>query len=297
MSMPTGDCNTCGYHKAMSNPAKGARIPGEFGKCTRPLGLCPPIRERIEPAGGPTSITYPPERPLSVREEKRKQELEAVVIRNFAAFYEVGCALREINNSRLYRVTHRRFDFYCKELFEVAGRTAYHLIEAADVVDNVRQAMLESVPNWAQNESVNNCSQTEDDPENVRNCAQVDEKPTDIPLPQNEAQARALVKVPPERQPEIWQQAVSSAPEGKVTAAHIRRTIKGLNLASTTAAIKKAKDDLEVKPEKMSDQFKAAMRAFFDAVNIERKHDWKHTDRRAVLRIIQTLHTAVNMEL
>lgn len=36
------DCTTCEFHKAMSNPRKGIRIPGKFGKCTRPEGLCLP---------------------------------------------------------------------------------------------------------------------------------------------------------------------------------------------------------------------------------------------------------------
>ena len=34
------DCATCDHHKGMSNAAKGVKIPGEFGKCTRPGGLC-----------------------------------------------------------------------------------------------------------------------------------------------------------------------------------------------------------------------------------------------------------------
>jgi hypothetical protein len=33
-------CSGCEYRKAMNNPKKGVRIPGEFGKCIRPGGLC-----------------------------------------------------------------------------------------------------------------------------------------------------------------------------------------------------------------------------------------------------------------
>lgn len=33
-------CSSCNHHKGMSNPAKGVRIPGEYGKCTREGGLC-----------------------------------------------------------------------------------------------------------------------------------------------------------------------------------------------------------------------------------------------------------------
>ena len=36
----TPDCSTCDHKKAMSNPKRGRKIPGQHGKCTRPEGLC-----------------------------------------------------------------------------------------------------------------------------------------------------------------------------------------------------------------------------------------------------------------
>ena len=43
------DCNTCEYLKGMMNPKKGVKIPGGFGKCTRPGGHCDPdlVRGKI----------------------------------------------------------------------------------------------------------------------------------------------------------------------------------------------------------------------------------------------------------
>ncbi len=38
-------CQDCQWHKARNNPAKGVKIPGEFGKCTRPDGLCDHINQ------------------------------------------------------------------------------------------------------------------------------------------------------------------------------------------------------------------------------------------------------------
>lgn len=34
------NCTTCDFHKGMSNKAKGVKVPGEYGKCTRPEGPC-----------------------------------------------------------------------------------------------------------------------------------------------------------------------------------------------------------------------------------------------------------------
>jgi len=39
-----GDCSACQWHKAMSNSKKGVKIPGGFGKCTRPEGHCNPTQ-------------------------------------------------------------------------------------------------------------------------------------------------------------------------------------------------------------------------------------------------------------
>lgn len=53
--------------------------------------------------------------------------------------------------------------------------------------------------------------------ENVRNCVQT--------LPANEAQARPLTSFPAEQQAEVWQEAVETAPAGKLTGAHVERTV------------------------------------------------------------------------
>lgn len=37
---PAGNCDACDYHKSQNNPAKGVKIPGRYGKCTRPEGRC-----------------------------------------------------------------------------------------------------------------------------------------------------------------------------------------------------------------------------------------------------------------
>ena len=48
----------------------------------------------------PLNESFPGMPPMSVREKKRLAELEGVVTANFKAFYEVGCALREICERR-----------------------------------------------------------------------------------------------------------------------------------------------------------------------------------------------------
>ncbi|PSB31365.1 hypothetical protein [Chlorogloea sp. CCALA 695] len=73
---------------------------------------------------------------LSQDEEKERHRLELKVER---AYYEAGSALRELKDKRLYRSTHRTFDAYCQERFGLSSRHSYRLIEAANVVNNLKE--------------------------------------------------------------------------------------------------------------------------------------------------------------
>lgn len=46
--------------------------------------------------------------------------------------------------------------------------------------------------------------------------------------PQSEGVARAVASAPVEQQATAWQQAVATAPDGKVTAAHVYKIVKGM---------------------------------------------------------------------
>jgi hypothetical protein len=76
--------------------------------------------------------------PLSAGDSMRLLELETVVERGLETFYEVGRALCEIRDRRLYRETHRKFEDYVRERWGWYRQRAYGYIEAARVVDNVR---------------------------------------------------------------------------------------------------------------------------------------------------------------
>ena len=128
------------------------------------------------------------------RDKKRLEELETIIDRTQHSFVECGCALKEIQTDRLYEKVRgvASFETYIRDRFGMARRTAYQLIDASKVI------------------------------ENVRNCGQVEV------LPATESQARPLTRLKddPEKQRVAWQKAVETAPEGKVTAAHVRKVVR-----------------------------------------------------------------------
>ncbi len=225
--------------------------------------------------------------PVSVKDQNRLAELEVIVTKNFKAFYEVGCALREIREKRYYRQAHNTFEDYCREMWDILERSANFQIKAANVVDNLQLKLGEAnhgtiVPGLGLSE---NSNQT-------------------IPLPENEHQARILSRVPPEDQPSVWVEAVKTIPEGgKITASHIKKTMREMNLASMSAVRKEVtetdmgKKGDDIKDDRVSKKFKSSFTDFFDQVQKERQHNWRYTDKKVVLRFLKAIYTTVNSEI
>ncbi len=101
-------------------------------------------------------------------------------------FHDVGCALKEINDLRLYREDHQSFEDYCQQEWEMSRKTAYQLMAASVALATIR--------------------------ENV---------PDTMPLPSNEAQIRPLTSLPPSVQPKVWMEAVESSEGRRVTGSHV----------------------------------------------------------------------------
>lgn len=99
-------------------------------------------------------------------------------------FVEVGTALSEIRDSRIYRATFKTFEEYCETRWEFSKRQCDRLISAAKVTENLGPMG---------------------------------------PKPESERQARPLAKLPAEQQPAAWAKAQEKAKdEGKPVAASIQ---------------------------------------------------------------------------
>jgi hypothetical protein len=77
-------------------------------------------------------------------EADRLAELEDVVERGLATFVQVGEALAQIRDGRLYRVTHDTFEGYVRDRWGFSVAQGKRLIAAAEVVDAV--APIGAVP-------------------------------------------------------------------------------------------------------------------------------------------------------
>src|SRR5215471_1333793 len=105
---------------------------------------------------------------LTVAERSRLHELEAQVHRGLTSFLEVGRALQEIRDGRLYRATHTTFAAYCADRWDFSRQHVNRLIRSVGIVNS-----LEPIGS----------------------------------RPENEAQARVLAGVAPEVRREVWRAA------------------------------------------------------------------------------------------
>lgn len=134
---------------------------------------------------------------LVPEEANRLARCEAAIARGIKAFGEVGAALFEIREGRLYRQTHGTFDDYCQERWGMSKTHANRLINASAVMTNV-------IPIGV--------------------------------IPTAESQVRPLAKMPPDEQKSIWREAVETAPRGKVTARHVESVVKARCASSAPTA-------------------------------------------------------------
>jgi len=112
---------------------------------------------------------------ITIQESARLVELEGKISSGLQTFVDVGEALMEIRDSRLYRgVEHKTFEAYCREKWNFSKPYATQLIGAAKVVRNIETVAIATVP-------------------------------------KTESQARPLAKLPAEQQPAAWEKAVEKA--------------------------------------------------------------------------------------
>lgn len=85
---------------------------------------------------------------LTPAEKRHLQSLERKIDRGLQTFREVGEALMEVRDSRLYRETHASFESYCGDRWQLSRDRAYQLIGAVEVVHALGDP--ESITNEAQ---------------------------------------------------------------------------------------------------------------------------------------------------
>jgi hypothetical protein len=158
--------------------------------------------------------------PLSEDEFRDYQAREEVIARGLKTFEEVGEALLDIRDRRLYREGYPNFNRYCQERWGMSRRHADRLIIASDVAEDLRPFGLTMA---------------------------------------NEAQARELAHLPPQIRPVAWKMAVDTWETDNPPSAHVRSTVNVFKIAMHTGAIDDGEGNGISVDDASSDHYKAAI--------------------------------------
>lgn len=138
---------------------------------------------------------------LEPGERLRLFSLEGKIREGLASFVEVGQALVEIRDSRLYRQSHKTFEDYVAQRWGISARHAYRLVDGAQIATNLlRPEPVGDATNWSP-----------------------------MPAPTAESQVRPLKGLDPTEQKEVWRQASAVAGDSPVTARHVEEAREELH--------------------------------------------------------------------
>lgn len=167
------------------------------------------------------------EKALDRGERETLETCERVIQGGLDTFIEVGGALSVIRDQRLYRSSHKTFEEYCREKWDMTGRRARQLCAAAGVVRNLLEDRREESPVSGLKSKVS--KGTAEDAEHTEggngNGARVpgldmfgnaetlkaETLKPELPKPTSERQVRPLTQLPREEQRAAYQEAVEDA--------------------------------------------------------------------------------------
>ena len=141
---------------------------------------------------------------LTAAEKKKLAKLEAVVSKGTS---DVGRALIEIRDQKLYRASHRTFESYCRDRWALSKSQGYRQIGAVEVLTDL---------------------------------SPIGDK---ITLPQNEAQCRPLIPLSTKERRKAWAEVAEKAAGKPITARLISQVVQSVRPGLATPAKEKRKPE------------------------------------------------------
>ncbi|MBU0969184.1 MAG: hypothetical protein KKC20_00990 [Proteobacteria bacterium] len=208
--------------------------------------------------------------PLSEIEHAQLEACENVIRKGLCTFLEVGRALAEIHDNRLYRETHSDFRLYYKDVWDLGKSRAYQQMDGYRVVKMLEDKMSTMV-DISENDSTSN----------------------GIILPVNERQTRALLKLKkdPDALHKAWatvRKTLKDDPKAKLTGALINKAVKDVKGEVVKKEHKKRQVDLEA-TQRLSPLFKRQCKVMEEVINEERNAGWQSTSQKEAVKWLKTL--------
>jgi hypothetical protein len=221
--------------------------------------------------------------PLTESERARFTECEQIVARGFHTFLEVGCALAEIRDNRLYREDYPGWTFekYCKKIWDMGKSHAHRQVAAYRVV-NLLESKWDQLASKSDESVLDKASPMGDF---FQNSPKI--------LPVNERQIRPLTQFKKDEDVcKAWFDGVvpqiQEDPKKKLTGALVNkavREVKGEAKKERREEIKKEVDNTAL----VSALFKRQYNILMEIIVEEQNNRWRAMKKAAVLSHLKEL--------
>ena len=209
-------------------------------------------------------------------EKQALKKYEAVIRKGLGTFLEVGHALAEIRDRRLYREFYKTFELYCRKVW---GLSKTHANRYIGGYETVRLLESQMAPMGAKI-----------DPDQGENPSEILES-QEIVLPVNERQTRPLTKLKPDDQVAAGAKVLeymNENPKAKLTAALVAQAVREVK----GEVVKKKVDNTRAEVGNtalVSNIFKRQYQVLLDVVMEERNQGWRNTKKAEVIRHLEAL--------
>ncbi|MCG8643315.1 MAG: hypothetical protein MI862_26550 [Desulfobacterales bacterium] len=207
---------------------------------------------------------------LTDPERDRLTECESIIRKGLGTFLEVGRALAEIHDNRLYRETHNDFRRYCKDIWDLGKSSAYRKMDSYRTIKLLEDKMS-PIGDISENGSA----------------------PDQIILPVNEYQTRHLLKLKqdPEAQLQAWsivQQTLKENPKTKLTGTLVNKAVKAVRGEAKQKRLEITKTDTG-SSALVSPLFTRQYQVLVDIIAEEMNNGWPTTKKSEAVKRLKKL--------
>lgn len=252
-------------------------------------------------------------------ERDRLVVCEDVIENTYKAAFEFAGALTEIRDKKLFRESHKTFEAYCKERWDISRGRAYQKISSYETISLLESKMctIVDISDVATDETIDICTSCEfkrsmgnrkykgvkipgiGQGKCIREgglCEKKTSKPEpatspQIILPKNEYQTRPLRKLKPEDQLKAWGlvvQTLNENPKAKLTAALIGKKAKEVSGETAKKKVKQIKKEVNSK-SRLSKNFKYAHQTMLEVIEGEKNSNFATCKQSEMVKWLEAL--------
>lgn len=212
----------------------------------------------------------------SEAEIERLKVLEGVIVKGIKAMFEMGMAMKEIRDTRLYRIRCDNWREYCRQVWDMGKAYVDYQIAAADVIKNLK----ENAHHGGHLLTDKGTYKVQDWDENLGEFT--------AKLPANERQARPLTLLSPAEQIVAWERVVEAteASGQKITAVVVDTVVRNMLNEKDQQKKNYMQRDIE---KKVPEDFGKVFNELIEAIDRYKSMKWKGIDRKMIVAYIRQL--------